>query len=337
MTLRLYDALGVHPALGGVYLAIAWTVLLIGGEWASGRLAPEAIDAPDGIELFELAVALFLGLFLVFVTAAYAAYSRRTALTVDALRACCVLTEAEGHPSEPGQYPRIHYWAWSAVGLAAGAAATYLDAEVTDTYDPYIVALWSPEVVMHRTLAPLIGLWQGRLVFAIVWDSLLLSRAARQIADLDLTDLSWTAPFTAQSLANVAIVAGFASFFAILLVDPRYVPVVGLVLAVAAVGAGLGLLLPLLGLRARIRRAKEEELAWVRPELRLARNRIKAGDPAGAGRVADLTAYEHFIHDVPDWGLDAGVLTRFGIYLLIPVLSWSGGALVERAIDAILD
>ena len=83
-TLRLYDALGVHPALGGVYLAIAWTVLLVGGEWASGRLAPEAIDAPDGIELFELAVALFLGLFLVFVTAAYAAYSRRTALTVDA-------------------------------------------------------------------------------------------------------------------------------------------------------------------------------------------------------------------------------------------------------------
>ena len=37
-----------------------------------------------------------------------------------------------------------------------------------------------------------------------------------------------------------------------------------------------------------------------------------------------------------EWPFDASTLARFGLYLLIPLGSWAGGALVERLINAIL-
>ena len=43
------------------------------------------------------------------------------------------------------------------------------------------------------------------------------------------------------------------------------------------------------------------------------------------------------VEAVHEWPFDAGALRRLAFYLLIPLLSWSGGALVERLIDAWLD
>jgi len=40
---------------------------------------------------------------------------------------------------------------------------------------------------------------------------------------------------------------------------------------------------------------------------------------------------------VREWPFDASTLVRFGLYLLIPLGSWAGGAFVERVIDALLE
>ena len=37
------------------------------------------------------------------------------------------------------------------------------------------------------------------------------------------------------------------------------------------------------------------------------------------------------------WPFAAATLRRFGIVLLLPLISWLGGALVERVVDAVLD
>ena len=39
---------------------------------------------------------------------------------------------------------------------------------------------------------------------------------------------------------------------------------------------------------------------------------------------------------VSEWPFDARSLGRLGLYLLIPLASWIGGALVERALDRAL-
>ena len=54
-------------------------------------------------------------------------------------------------------------------------------------------------------------------------------------------------------------------------------------------------------------------------------------------RIDELLSWEARVEAVREWPIDARALRRFGLYLLIPLLSWSGGALMERGIDALLD
>jgi hypothetical protein len=52
--------------------------------------------------------------------------------------------------------------------------------------------------------------------------------------------------------------------------------------------------------------------------------------------MAALLAYEARIEAVREWPIDTATLRRFGLFLLIPMASWIGGALVERLVDAAL-
>ena len=47
-----------------------------------------------------------------------------------------------------------------------------------------------------------------------------------------------------------------------------------------------------------------------------------------------MLAYRAQVASVPEWLLDISTLSRFAFYVAIPLASWIGGALVERALDA---
>jgi hypothetical protein len=49
--------------------------------------------------------------------------------------------------------------------------------------------------------------------------------------------------------------------------------------------------------------------------------------------LTDLLAYQERIESLRDWPMDASAFRRFGLYLLIPLGSWLGSALVERLLD----
>jgi hypothetical protein len=104
-------------------------------------------------------------------------------------------------------------------------------------------------------------------------------------------------------------------------------------LGVMNIGASAaGMLLPVRGVHLRIRSAKDAELDWCRERLREARAGL-----ASDARLADLLAYRAFVEEVREWPFDASTLVRFALYLLIPLGSWAGGALVERVIDGLLE
>jgi hypothetical protein len=42
------------------------------------------------------------------------------------------------------------------------------------------------------------------------------------------------------------------------------------------------------------------------------------------------------VRAVPDWPINASSYVRFGLYLLIPIVSWAAAALVERFVDVIV-
>ena len=107
-----------------------------------------------------------------------------------------------------------------------------------------------------------------------------------------------------------------------------------------ALGFGIGLVVllrPARGVRSLIRAVKREERARLEPLLRQARDDALTGDASTQGRLTDLLAYKTQVESTPEWPFDSSTLWRFGLYLLIPVASMIGGALVERAVDMVLD
>jgi hypothetical protein len=50
-----------------------------------------------------------------------------------------------------------------------------------------------------------------------------------------------------------------------------------------------------------------------------------------------LLAFEKRIESVREWPFDAPTLTRFFLYVAIPLGSWIGGALIERLLGTVLD
>ena len=86
-----------------------------------------------------------------------------------------------------------------------------------------------------------------------------------------------------------------------------------------------------------IRNVKRDEMARLEPRVRQARDDALHGDVSTQGRLTDLLAYQDRVQSTPEWPFDSSTLLRFGLYLLIPVGSMVGGALVERVIDMMLD
>lgn len=194
--------------------------------------------------------------------------------------------------------------------------------------------------------------WRGHVVWmyglGMVLFGLLVPLAARSVriahalsalgarARVDLLDRSALAPFSRIGLRGAAYWIVGASIAALLFLDAA---AWGIVLAVDAATIGVGIaafLLPVRGVRARIRAARARELAWVREEIARARAAL-AGEgaeaDARAARLPALLAWEARVADVPEWPFDTPTLVRFALFLLVPIGSWLGGALVERIVD----
>jgi len=106
--------------------------------------------------------------------------------------------------------------------------------------------------------------------------------------------------------------------------------------AVLAVGAA-SFVLPVRGVRRRLRALKEGELARVHEALGVLRARRESGATPPPGLESDLLAWRRFVAESSDWPFDPPTVSRFLLYLLIPVGSWVCGALVERGLDRVLE
>jgi hypothetical protein len=183
----------------------------------------------------------------------------------------------------------------------------------------------------------------GRFLFDVLAESRRLSQLAARLPAIDLFDLRPLVCFARQGLSNALLNVGFVSILALSLFESGFGVVFGLVGLMNLGVSAAGQLLPVRGAHLRIRAAKGAELDWCRERLREARAQLAApevprpGSAATDARLADLLAYRAFVEGVREWPFDASTLVRFGLYLLIPLGSWAGGALVERLIDALLE
>ena len=108
------------------------------------------------------------------------------------------------------------------------------------------------------------------------------------------------------------------------------------VFAIGLVTGLVSLLRPARHVRNLIREVKRKELARLEPLVRQARDDTLTGETSTQGRLTDLMAYQNRIESTAEWPFNSSTIVRFGLYLLIPVISMIGGALVERMVDGLL-
>lgn len=169
-------------------------------------------------------------------------------------------------------------------------------------------------------------------------------RSLREMAELgsrtlpvDLLDPEPRQRFGRIALRNSLIWIVGLTLASLLFLDTGVTPVeAGVILAVLAFGAA-SFFVPVLPVRSRLRAVKAAELRRVDEQLRVLRDRVAAGRADPPGALADRLAWRGHVAGISEWPFDPSTLVRLGVYLLIPIGSWIGGALVERLIDRALE
>jgi hypothetical protein len=221
-----------------------------------------------------------------------------------------------------------------AVGsLVIGVGATNMTTPVED--GTWHWQSWSYDTYWQRSTTVIFCWWIGCLGYVIVVESIRLSRLSDVITSVDLLDLLPYRPLLRQGLTNALLVFGLVSLVSLFVVESRYGPLLVGAWTGGVVFAWISLMFPLRGIRRKIRVAKQRELDWCTLTLKKARDELKSG----AGEqysITEIAAYRTMIQNVRNWPFDNSTLARFALFLLIPLGSWLGGAVVERGLDLFL-
>ena len=328
---RIFDAAPLPP----VWLGVAFATLLLAGflglELTTGGLARLRSGRVD-LNLFRGLVTLLLLLAYLPTASFYLArWTRRHVAELQPLLAVSDGSEEAALPFRSGP----------AVGIAGALSFFVLflllpgDLEVYETRD-----YWTLEHALPWVLVPPVGWLIARLAHSILSDALRVSRLAERLAQLDLLDLSPLAPFAQQGLRSALVVILLISISFALLVDPgpalpSALLNVGALVAIAL----LALVLPVRGVRRRIRHDKRAQLAPLRARIAAERDALlgrgAAADRAAA-RLPGLLALEARLDAVREWPFDLSNLLRFALYVTLGLGSWLGAAAVERLLDLAL-
>lgn len=325
-TLRAYDAIPGNPFWIGIVFAIGLLLIFFAGRTFFGG----AGSTPD-----DLRVAIIQILMTAYSASAYA-YVLMTArqTTQDLSPVARNLPEWPTIAARAGNHP---WWILLLVGAASylivGVSVT--NATTPAPVNPWDWQNWNYDIWWHRATTVLFVWWIGCFCYVTVVESGRLSDLSDSMEPPDLLEMQPYRPLIRQGLSNALLVIGTVSVMSLLGFEARYGPVLAGFWIVFILLAWSGLMLPLRGIRKKITAAKDEELDWCRQGLKDARNALKSGR-GDRQSIAELIAYKTMIENIRNWPFDNPTLVRFTLYLLIPLGSWLGGAIVERSLDVFL-
>jgi hypothetical protein len=316
---------GSHFWLG---TGLAITVL---GLFAVGRVI---VDGASASSAGDLRLAIVHILFAAYAATAYAYLL--AAATRCARDLAPAITPGTRSQAIVDQIGRHRWWSLALAGIAMNLVIAVITAQNTTVgINPWDWSVLSYDVHWHRVLGAFFGWWTGGFLYVLVVESARLSRLSEQIESLDLEDLHLYQPLIRLGLTNALLVIGMASVLSLFALEPGFAVMLIGAWTTFMIFAWIGLTLPLRDIRQKVRTVKNRELDWCRDALKNARDRLKSGEH-GQPSIADIMAYKSTVDDIRNWPFDNPTLTRFALYLLIPLGSWLGGAFVERGLDLFL-
>ena len=327
LTLRVYDALPGNP----FWIGIGFTFGLLFVFFVGRALTEGANNSYPG----DLRVAIIHILQTAYSASAYAYLLMTARKTAHDLSP--VARQSPQWQTIVDSAGKYSWWVLPLVGAATYLVIGVIATNVTtpEPVNPWDWQGWSYDIYWHRATSVLHIWWIGCLCFVIVVESGRLSHLSDSIESIDLLDLLPYQPLIRQGLTNALLVIGTVSIMSLLGVESRY----GLMLAVLWIMfiglARMGMMLPLNGIRKKIRAGRNRELDWCRQSLKIARDEMKSG-VGGRQSIAEIVAYRSMIESIRNWPFDSPTMVRFALYIMIPLGSWLGGAFVERGLDLFL-
>jgi hypothetical protein len=329
---RLIEKAHWSPVRLGGLSATALVLTFLGLSLFVGRL-PLALAGDAALPVLEdIRIGVVLALLAAYLPAAWASAATRARRTLAELEPVLQGPGAEAAVRAAGRFDTatLRRAGWAGLATAVGI-------QLFTDWGESIVILGLPfETYWHRVMLGMITWFAARGVYATIVESLRFSRIGRDLVRIDLLDPTATAPLARWGLHSALLQIGALSLLSLLFYDLGAAPQLPVTLAVFVSGtlalAGVGLLLPLHGLRQAIQSSKRRELGWCHEQIRDAR---AAAARTSELSLADLVAYRGLVESVREWPLDAPTLRRFALYLVIPLVSWLGGALVERLVDSL--
>ena len=326
-TLRAYDALPGNPLWIGVGFTAALLLVFL--------IFRSLVVGADNSSPNDFRVAIAQILMTAYSASAYA-YLLTTArkTTHDLSPVAQHIPQWRTIVDRAGKHP---WWILLLVGastfLIIGVAVT--NATTIEPSNPWEWHGWNYDIYWHRATTVFFVWWIGCFCYVTVVESARLSRLSDHIESVDLLEMLPYRPLVRQGLTNALLVIGTVSVLSLLGVESRYGPVLVGFWITFIVLAWIGMMLPLVGFRKKIRVAKDKELDWCMQNLKIARDQLKSG--AGEQKsITEILAYKTMIESIRNWPFDSPTLVRFALYLLIPLGSWLGGAFVERGLDFFL-
>ena len=330
---RLYDRLGLPPIWTGIALAALLFAAVLGVETATGRL--EGFLAAEGSARIVRGLAVQL-ILLGYLPTAQLYLARWTRLHVDTLRPQLL-------GGEHLVFQDVYREPSSRHAGIAGALSFLVLFLLIPLYPAYRdLEYWTPESTFFWLGVPVTGWLVGRLAHALLFDARYVSRLAADLRALDLLDRQSLAPFVQQGLRSSLLFLLFIGIGLAGLVGQRTLMITATLSLIGVIGiAFAALMLPVAGVRERIRAEKQGQLAVLRIRINQDREAVLSHDEgdntnAAARRLPGLLALEARLEAVHDWPFDVSSLLRFGLYVLLGFGSWLGAAGVERMLDAAL-
>ncbi len=332
-SLRAHAAGPLAPAWVGlaIGLGVLSTFLLLASF--QGWLVGLRYQGEPAWETLQLRIELLQAVMIGYLPTA-AAYSLRSAVReLRSLQPVLGWDEArlEGELNALGRLDRRLLALTCCVGAAIGISLVFTEGYWVDDRPPW----GHPMLTWNLIRAGLIGWLFARTATVEIWIGARFSQLGRRDPQVDLLDPSPLSAFAQRGLGAVLRLMLFAALFSLILLTPFSADTTLFVLAIGLLAALSALVLPTLGIHARMREVRDAELARVRGAIRRDRERVLEGAP-GATRLAELLAYEARIAEAPIWPLDVSTWLRFGLYVGLGLGSWLGAALVERLLDSAL-
>jgi len=194
---------------------------------------------------------------------------------------------------------------------------------------------WNAEFFFILVGLLVMGWFNFRFMFLLVWNALRISRTAGTIENLDLFDPVLVKPYAQQGVRSSLLAVVGLSVSANLWLDPHS-PALGTVSSVAMLVAAsvLALVLPTWGVHQRLKAIKQAQLGSIRRAI-AARHDPQSRSVDDAQQLRADLAVERRLTEVSEWPFDAGSYGRVALYVFLGFGSWVGAALVERMLETL--